>query len=213
MPAAAHLGRAAQVPLAVGAEARAHLVQLAPVADRRQHVVHEPAGRLRVMDVVGHHPGNVERARQGDELPDECLFLGQTVVPALDGQAPVEQVEEGGDGVAGPVGVSGRQAPRHPPRRAAGEREEAARVAGQRVERDGRVAARGVHAGAGDEGAQVSVPLARLGQHDEVGALAAGDHGQLGTEDAGEIQLPGCLGEPDGAAEVVVVGQGQGRHA
>ena len=84
---------------------------------------------------------------------------------------------------------------------------------GQRVERDGRIAARGVHARAGDEGTQVPVPLARLGQHDEVGAVAVHQQRQLGAEDAGEAQLPCRLGEPDGAAEVVVVGQGQGRHA
>ena len=173
----------------------------------------EPSAGHGVVHVVRHDPGDAERAGQRDELSDECLFLGEAVVPAFDGQAAVEQVEERGHRLRGALGVASGQAPRHPAGGAPAEREQAAGVAGQRIERDGRVPARRVHAGAGDEGAQVPVPFARLGQHDEVGPVAAGHHRQFGAQDTGEAQFPRRLGEPDRAAEVVVVGEGQGRHA
>jgi hypothetical protein len=43
--------------------------------------------------------------------------------------------------------------------------------------------------------------------------LPAGQQGQLGAEDALDVQLLRGEGEAHRAAEVVVVGQGEGRHA
>ena len=165
------------------------------------------------MHVVGHDPGNAERARQGDELPDECLLLGKAVIPALDGQASVEEIEQRGHGFAGAVRIPGGEPLWHPAGRATGEREEAASMAGQGVERDGGISTRRVHAPPRDERAQVSIAFARLGQDDEVRAVVAGHHRQLGAEDAANVKLARGLGEPDRATEVVMVGQGEGRHA
>ena len=47
----------------------------------------------------------------------------------------------------------------------------------------------------------------------EAFTFTAGEQGDFGAEDAFELELAGSLGEPDRAAQVVVVGEGQGRHA
>jgi hypothetical protein len=183
------------------------------VADRTEHVVHDPAGWERVVHVVRDHPEDVERAGQRDELPDEFAFLRETVVPALDGEPPLEDVEQRRRRLAGSVRVARRQAPRDPARGAAGECKEAARVRRQRVERHGRLATEGVHARARDERGDIAVPLARLGENDQVRARVVGQDGELCPDDPADAEFAGGLREAHSAAQVVVVGQGKRGHA
>ena len=61
-PALRHPRGTLQPPLGVGAQARAHLVERALVAQRREHVVHDAPARASVVDVVGDDPRHVERA-------------------------------------------------------------------------------------------------------------------------------------------------------
>jgi hypothetical protein len=129
------------------------------------------------------------------------------------GHSPVEEVHQCGERFVRTGGISSSKPAWDPAPGAAGEREEAVRVAGEGVEGDGGIAARRVHARPRDEGAQVAVSLARLGQRDEVRALAAGEHGQFGAQDAGQAQFTRREGEAHRAAQVVVVRQRERRHA
>ena len=63
-PAARHLCRRLEVPLAVGAEARAHLVERRLVPQGREHVVHPAILRAGVVHVIRHDPRHAEPARR-----------------------------------------------------------------------------------------------------------------------------------------------------
>ena len=236
LPAPPHLRRALEVPLAARAQARAHLVECALVAQAGEHVVHDAPPRRGIVHVVGHHPRKVQRPRERDQPPDECPLLGQVVVPALDRDAPLEDVGERRQCLAGAVVVLARQALRHPAARTAGEGEEAAGVRGQRVERHGRPPARAVHARARHERREVAVPLARLGEEDEVrgtrdegrGTRDEGRgtrdrrlqavrrlvrrhvphrHAEFDADDRIDARRARRLGEAHGASQVIVVGE------
>ena len=146
LPAPRHLRRALEVPLAVGAEPRAHLVERRAVLQRAEHVVRDPPRGIGVAHVVRDHPRNAERVRDLDERRGRRALLGERMVPALDGDAAVEDVDERGRRLARRVVLPARGEPRHPPARRTGEREEPARVPRESLERDARDAARMVEA-------------------------------------------------------------------
>ncbi len=228
LPPERHLLGALQVPLAVGAETGAHRVERLLVAEAREDVVHDAVGGARVVDVVGDDPRDVERARQGDELPDELALLGQPVVPALHGDAPVEDVEQRRERLARPIAILRGEPARHPPARTPREREQPLGVAREELERHARISARMIHARAGEEGGEIAVPGPGLGEEGEVNEAGLGTrhsalggegpsaefrwpspdvHGQLGPDDPPEVRVVRRLREDDGAAEVVVVGE------
>ncbi len=146
-------------------------------------------------------------------MPDEGALLGEVMVPDLDGEPPLEEVEQGGRRLAGAIEVAGGDPRRDPPAGAAGEGEESAGVPRQRVERDLRAPARGIHPPAGDEGGEVAISLARLGEEDEVGGAVVHDQRQFAADDAADLRLARRLREAHGPPEVVVVGEGEGAHA
>jgi hypothetical protein len=149
-----------------------------------------------------------------DRVPlDEFPFLGEPVVPALDGKPSLEDVEQRGGGLAGAIGIAGRDTARDPAGRAAGECKEPAAVGGERVEGDCRLTAECVHASARDQRGDVAVPLARLGEHDQVRTRAVGDDGEFRAYDPTDAELSRGYREAHRAAEVVVVGEGEGGHA
>src|ERR671914_3112572 len=67
-----------------------------------------------------------------------------------------------------------------------------------------------VEVGVGNEVAQVVVSLASGSQQGQMGAISEGD---FSPSNGLEVQAPGCLGEVHGAAQVIMVGEGQGRIA
>ena len=89
---------------------------------------------------------------------------------------------------------------------ASGKQNESLSHLGQVLDVEGRVFAAAGYVGVGDDVAQVAVPLLRLGQQGEVGAVIEGD---LRSGDGLNLQGPGNLGEVHGPAQIVVVGKGQ----
>jgi hypothetical protein len=67
-----------------------------------------------------------------------------------------------------------------------------------------------VNVGVGNEVAQVVVSLAGGGQQSQMGAILEGN---LYTGNGLDIQAPGHLSKMHGAAQVVMIGEGQGRIA
>jgi hypothetical protein len=131
------------------------------VPQTRQDVVRHAVARARVVHVVGDDPRHVERARDLDEARGGSTFFRKPVIPALDRDAPVEDVEQCGRGLARRIGLAARRERRDPAARATGEREQARRVRRELVERDARRAAhRGVAAREGDQGGEVGVAVA-----------------------------------------------------
>ena len=138
LPAAAHLRVPLEVPLAVGTQARPHGLERLPVAQRAEHVVREPLRGARVVHVVGHHPRHVEGARHGDEFARECALLGNGVIPHFHGDAPPEDVEQGGERLARRIASAAQQRLRHCTACAAGERIQSIGVPCECVERNAR---------------------------------------------------------------------------
>ncbi len=193
-PARGELRMALEVPFAVGAEPRAHLVERRAMAQRREHVVRDAAARPGVVHVVGHHPRQALRPGERDEPLHEGVLLGERMVPALHGEALAEGIGEGAEGgpcetvrlvareqgaracrapVRGPAGRAPfpqREQLRHPATRAAGECEQSRGVLHELVERHARFAARVVESCPRDERAEVPPSFARFGEHDEMRA-------------------------------------------
>ncbi len=206
LPAARDLRRRLEIPLAVGPRARAHLGERALVAQRAEHIVHHARARIGVVHIVRDHPRDRECARDVDERPDERALLFESVVPAFDGDAAAEDVDERGGGLARLVLEPARDEPRHPAARAAREREQSARMLREHVERHRRLTARPLHARLGDEHGQIPVALAILGeQHQVCGARHF--YGELGPHDAIDPRFARRLRERDDAAELVVIGE------
>ena len=194
-------GRAAQVPLAVGRRRRAissswHRWR---IDDNTSCTSRRPAARN------GRRwspPGNAERTRQGMS----CLTSAaprEAVIPALDGQAPSNRSSRVRRRRWRRL-LSGRQAPRHP---SEGQPVSAnkPRVWRASVSSVMPGAARWCPCARGDEGAQVSVSLARLGQQDEVGAVAAGDTVSSAPRSRRDpVRAPG---RTERRREVVVIGR------
>ena len=117
-----------EVPLAVGAKQGAGQIERGLVAEAREHVVHQAPLRCRVVDVVGDHPRQVERAGEHDELRHDRALLGERVVPALDGDAASEHFGQPAEACVGGGLIVLRQQLRDFAVRAAGEAEQARRV-------------------------------------------------------------------------------------
>ena len=213
LPAPSHLRGALEVPFRVGTQPRAHLVQRLPMLEAREHVVDDAIAGARVMHVVRDDPGNVERARDVPKLRRRLALFGEPMVPALDGDAPVEDVEQGSGGIARAVNVSDGGERRHPAARTTGEREQPAAVTGECIEIDAWLAARSLHARERHERGEIAVAFARLGEQDEVmeilgrGRERLDRDRQLRADDRADADLAGCLREAHRATQLVMVGE------
>ena len=160
-PARGELRMTLEMPLTVGAQPRSHLVERRAVAERGEHVVREPAAGERVVHVVGHHPRQVERPGERDQLAHERALLGERVVPALDRETAVEELGERAGGLTrGACGIWTGEQLRHPPARTPREREESAGMRCELVERHPRLTARMIEPRARDQRAEIPPPLA-----------------------------------------------------
>ena len=167
VPAIRHLGCRLEVPLAVGTEARAHLVEGRLVPQCREHVVHPAIPGAGVVHVVRDDPWHAEPRGEGNELRHDLAFLGKPVVPALDDEVIAIDIAEGRGGAARALGVARGEERRHPSARATGERGDTVGMAREQVERHGRRPAGAIHARAGDEGGDVGVAGAGFGQKNQ----------------------------------------------
>src|SRR5690606_2014368 len=93
-PPAIHGGGGAQVPLAVGTQPRAHVVQRSLVPQCTEDVMHHAPARLGVVHVVRYYPWQCVRAREGLQVPYEYLLLRQAMVPHLHCNPPLERVRQ-----------------------------------------------------------------------------------------------------------------------
>ena len=234
-PPCRELGVTLEVPLTIGAEARAHLVERRAMAQGGEHVVREATARTGVVHVVGHHPRKVVRGREREQALHQRALLGQRMVPALHGDPSPERFGECAE--RGMRVTTERQQLRHPPARTARECEESARVRDELVERHARFAARMIQSCARDQRAEIPPAFARLDEADDVrpqaryAVLAEHAAGQRRcggeTESGGERNVDGDLcaldrresggarggRETHRAAHVVVVGEGEGVQA
>ncbi len=138
---------------------------------RREHVVHPAILRAGVVHVIRHDPRHAQPPGEGNELRHELALLGKPVIPALDDEAVAVDVAERTRGAARALRIAGREERRHPSARATGECGDAIGVAREQVERHGGLAARAIHAGAGDEGGDVGVAGAGLSQKNQDGTV------------------------------------------
>ena len=168
-PAARHLCRRLEVPLAVGTEARAHLVEGGLVPQCREHVVHPAILRAGIVHVIRHDPRHAEPPGEGNELRHDLALLGKSVIPALDDEMVAVDVAERTRGTASTVNVTGSEERRHPSVRTTGECGDTIGMTREQVERHGGLAPRAIHARAGDEGGNVGVTGAGFGQQDHNG--------------------------------------------
>ena len=107
---------------------------------------------------------------------------------------------------------------------ASGQGKEAGRVSGQCVESDAGAPSWVIHPCSGDKRAKISIPFAVLGEEDEMrcregrsvrraACSRSGDlNGQLGTNDSLKSSGLGGFGKTYGAAQIFVIGEGEGGH-
>jgi hypothetical protein len=213
-PALAHGGGILEVPLAVGAEAGAHLIECLAMPQAGQHIVDHPARGLGVVDIVGHDPGDAGPVGERDETGDEVAFLGAVVVPAFDGEVPrAEDLDEAAEGGARAFGVIVGEARWDPAAGTAGQRQDAGRVLGDPVEWDRRESTRRVHAGARDQRRDVAVARVGLGEQHQVRGPRIDLDRQLGADDRMDPERVARLRKAHSAAQIVVIGQRQRGHA
>ncbi len=94
-PQLRHLLRRLQPPLAVGVQhaPRRRRVHVQPRPQRREQVVHQPAGPVQVARLVGRHPRQPLPPRQLDERARQRRLLARHMVQlGLDGQPPRKQL-------------------------------------------------------------------------------------------------------------------------
>ena len=164
--------------------------------------------RARVVDVVGDDPWHVDRARNRDERLEQRALLLEPVIPALDGEPPIEDVVQPRGGLARAGCIAGDEPARDESARAAGEREQPLRVRGDGVERERGAPAIAVHARARDERGEIAVARAIFGEeHEMVRHAAVAAHGDLGADDALERTAVARLREGDDAAQLIVIGE------
>ena len=128
----------------------------------------DPIARGRVVYVVGHDPGNVQCARDLDESLRRFALFGQAMVPAFNGNAAVEDVEQQRGRFARRVHVAGGRERGDPAARTSRERKQPVGVACERVEIDARLATRVVHAPERDERGEIAVAGPILGEKNDV---------------------------------------------
>ena len=197
--------------LVVGTPLTVGLLQGPVVAYGDQGVLEPVALPDVVVDVVGGDDARAQPAGQPEQevvarpvaVDQVSLELEEDVV----GAEPVQVVAGPGLGVLG-LALDQEGGDRAPG--AAGQEDEALGVTGEEFGVEPGVEAVAADAGVGDEVAQVGVALPRLGQEGEVGAVLEGD---LGPGYGLDAQAGGGAGELHGAAQVVVVGEGQGAVA
>ena len=218
LPAPRDLRRTLQVPLAIRAEPGPHVVERRAVPERAHHVVREALGRLGVAHVVGDDPRQAEGVGERQEFAHDGAFLRERMIPAFEGDTALEHVHQHRRRRARRVTLAAGEELRHPACRRAGECEEAGGVLRERVERHAGQAARMIHARARDEGAEVAVSVAVLGEQHDMGEERFGAGGghverQFRPDDRIHPRRRGRRREPHGPAEVVAVGEREGAHA
>ncbi len=176
--------------------------------------MHHALRRSRVVNIVRHHPGHAERARQRDERGDERALLLEAMVPAFDGEASAEDVVQPARGVTGAGIVAGDEPRGHEPAHAAGERVQSVGVFSDRAQRKRGAPALAVHPRTRDQRGEIPVALPRFGEEYEVvrGAVLAA-HRELRADDAFEPGIVAGLREGDRTAQLIVIGEGEGAVA
>ena len=148
-----HVGRRLEIPLRVRRKAPARARQIRVVMDAREHVEQRAPGRRREAHAVGGDDRHAKGRRQIDEravvgflVPVEMTL--QLHVHAMPAEQSDEAIEQPADAVAAAV-----------ERGAADERDEPARAPVQLLQRERAFALRRAELHAGDEAAQVAVPV------------------------------------------------------
>ena len=193
------LGGGLEVPLGVGFEAPAGVVDGAVFADAGERVVEAAARRVVLVDVAGGDEGKTVRGGQGGEVGEAAVVVAAMVVGG-------GEVEGGGEVVAVPgevvgeviVGGDGRHR----------DEEVAVRVcrlddvcAGELTFALGRAPA-----SRGDEAGEAAVAVPGGGEAEEAGAVG---EVQAGTGDEVEAGAPGGLVGAHDPGQRVAVGQGE----
>ncbi len=163
---------------------------------------------LVVVDVVGGDVAQAVAARQLDEATvaigvavDEVLLkLDVDVVATEPLDVAKKRCFRAGEVFRG-------DERRHFAALAAGEGDQAARVAGEDIERKNRLFALACEVGGGEQAAEVAVALGRLREQREV--VAVGER-QLGACDGADAKGFRGLGELHRSVEAVVIGEGEG---
>ncbi len=170
-PPPQHLLGSLEVPFAVRTQPPTHLIERALVPERAEDVVHGAAGTVRrgVMHIVGDDPWHVERPCDGHQLARQAPLERQVVVPALDGDPPLEYVPQRGDCRAGSIDISLPDERWNPSAGASGQRMKPFSVRRQRIERNPGMSTLTLHPRPGDELRKVAVAGAGLGEKDEMG--------------------------------------------
>ena len=112
-------------------------------------------------------------ARNVDERLEQRALLLEAVIPALDGEAAIEDVVQPRGGLARAGCIAANEPARHEPARAAGQREQSLRVRGDGVERERGRPRAAVHARARDQRREIAVARAILGEEHEMVRHAA----------------------------------------
>ncbi len=208
---------APEVPLAVGEEPAARLVQGGVVADAGEDVLEPPALGAGVVDVAAGEERQGQGPGGGAEHPLAQGVLGEPVADHLHEEPIVEAVLQPGEG--GPGGGDGRRvagvgegARERPGAVAPGEAEQAlVRVLEERrVQR--RLALGGVELALGEEAGEGAVAGVGAGQEHHPGPLGdrrPGPEGDLGAEHRGDAVAPAGGVEAHRAVEPVAVGEGE----
>ena len=162
-----HLGRALEVPLALGGEDPARAVERRVVADARHHVVELLVLLARVANAVRGEERKPQASREVDECRVAPLLFAQMVPLQLDVQPPGEDPGEPLEQRPRRVEAALPKRPRHwrlvPARR----RVEPLRVRGHLLERHRRLALRLPERAGGDEPAEILVARAVLDEERE----------------------------------------------
>ena len=202
-----HLGGGLEVEVGVGPPLPVGLLQAPVVADGHQGVLEAVSLGDVVVDVVGGHRGHAHLVRQLVEAPDPLgVPLDQVVLELHEDSARPEPLQvPPQEGLGLPQLPLGGQAGELS-LGASGEQDQALGVVGDVLGVQPGSPAVGAYVGVGYEAAQVGV--APLGGRQE-GKVGAAHQSDLGPGDGLDAQAAGGLGELLGAAQVVVVGEGQ----
>ena len=162
-----HLLGALQVPLAVGGEQPAGLVEGGVMADRRQHVVQRLILTGSVAHAVGGEQGEAELAGEIDQRLVPVLLLAQAVALQLDVQAAVEEMGQPLEQTPGGIDPPFGQLAGERPLVAAGQAVETRRVLGEQVPGDARLPLAPAARGGGHQLAEIAVAGLIGGQEGE----------------------------------------------
>ena len=206
-----HLPRRLQIEVGVGPPLAVGLLQRPVVFDGHQGVLEPvPLGDV-VVDVVGgYYPHSQVTGQLHEAAVSPGISLDQVTLQLHEDVGCPEPLQVPPQGLLGlPHASLGGHAGDRPPG-APGEHDQALSVLRYELGVQLRTSSVGADVGVGDEPAQVAVSLLSGREKGQVGAA---HEGELRPGDGVHSQAPGHLGELHGPAQVVVVGEGQGRVA